>query len=99
MANTVGKNKDKRKNFAVYPDLICWFFPLLPALIASTLVAYLVHNLFPRIEDWMLIALTPILYILWLLFFLMLCAAALRIMYIFTDKPKKAEYDISQQPL
>lgn len=80
---------------ALVIDLVSWCYPLILAAIASTLVALMTYSLFSTVQQPVLLAAMPLLYLLWLFLFVCLGAITTRLIFLNAKKPTSLKVDLS----
>ena len=80
--------------FALTLEIINWIYPLALASVAGLLEAWLLLSIFPAMDTLVLVAILPVIYLLWLLIFICLSAFGTILLFAFVEKPRFLELDI-----
>ncbi|WP_375505631.1 hypothetical protein [uncultured Nostoc sp.] len=75
-------------------ETINWFYPLVLTTVTGLLEAWLIFSMFPEINTLVLMAIFPILYLLWLFLFLCLSTLGTTLLFLFVKKPRFVEIDV-----
>ena len=80
-------------------NTISWLYPLMIIILAGVLESWLLFSLFPAIKPLVLVAIFPLIYLLWLFLFLCLSIVGTKLLFLFVKKPKILEFNVLEDLL
>lgn len=80
-------------------DTISWLYPVVIIILAGILESWLLLSLFPEMKPLLLVAIFPVIYLLWLFLFLCLSIVGTNLLFLFVRKPKILEFNILEDLL
>lgn len=80
-------------------DTISWFYPITIIILAAFLESWLLFQIFSQINFQLLLAIFPLIYLLWLFIFLGLSILSTAVLFSLFAKPKNLEFNSLENPL